>query len=198
LRSPEIFLRFAEIHDADSTRHDSTYKHLFSHLTPSLFLAITMGVSLSTAQVLAPLSFAVDFGAQLYGMLSGPNMKQIHDRNIAAFSPYGNMIGYFFFPQQLLQLWWLRRLWTNPENEQVKYVPYYALGNFCIAGWMFFWVPCSPSPLLPLQRPPIVKKWTDLWEKEFRIVWSESGSCYVEYVFSTILCDVYTLATNAR
>ena len=28
-----------------------------------------MGVSLSTAQVLAPLSFAVDFGAQLYGML---------------------------------------------------------------------------------------------------------------------------------
>jgi hypothetical protein len=99
-----------------------------------------MGISLSTAQVLAPVSFAVDFGAQLYGMLSTPNMKQIHDRNIAAFSPYANMIGYFFFPQQLLQLWWLRRLWTNPEPDQVKYVPYYALGNFCIAGWMLFWV----------------------------------------------------------
>lgn len=105
-----------------------------------------MGVSLSTAQVLAPLSFAVDFGAQLYGMLSSPNMKQIHDRNMAAFSPYANMIGYFFFPQQVLQLWWLRRLWTNPENEQVKYVPYYALGNFCIAGWMLFWVPSSQKP----------------------------------------------------
>jgi hypothetical protein len=104
-----------------------------------------MGVSLSTAQVLAPLSFAVDFGAQLYGMLSTPNMKQIHDRNMAAFSPYANMIGYFFLPQQILQVWWLRRLWTNPEGEQVKYVPYYALGNFCIAGWMLFWVP-SPSP----------------------------------------------------
>jgi hypothetical protein len=99
-----------------------------------------MGISLSTAQYLAPLSFAVDFGAQLYGMLSSPNMKQIHDRNMAAFSPYANMIGYFFFPQQLLQLWWLRRLWTNPEPDQVKYVPVYALGNFCIAGWMLFWV----------------------------------------------------------
>jgi hypothetical protein len=103
----------------------------------------TMGITLSTAQVLAPLSFAVDFGAQLYGMLSNPNMKQIHDRNMAAFSPYANMIGYFFLPQQLLQLWWLRRLWTNPEPDQVKYVPYYALGNFCIAGWMLFWVPPS-------------------------------------------------------
>lgn len=99
-----------------------------------------MGISQSTAQILAPLSFAVDFSAQLYGMLSTSNMKQIHDWNMAAFSPYGNMIGYFFFPQQLLQLWWLRRLWTNPEPDQVKYVPYYALGNFCIAGWMLFWV----------------------------------------------------------
>jgi hypothetical protein len=99
-----------------------------------------MGVSVSTAQVLAPLSFAVDFSAQLYGMLSDPNMKQIHDRNMSAFSPYANMIGYFFFPQQILQLWWLKRLWTNSKDDQVKYVPYYALGNFCIAGWMIFWV----------------------------------------------------------
>jgi hypothetical protein len=64
-----------------------------------------MGITLSTAQVLAPLSFAVDVGAHLYGMLSNPNMKRIHDRNMAAFSPYTNMIGYFFLPQQLLQLW---------------------------------------------------------------------------------------------
>ena len=99
-----------------------------------------MGVSLSTAQVIAPLSWAVDFGAQLYGMLSDPNMKQIHERNMSAFSPYANMIGYFFFPQQILQLIWLRRLYKNPESGQVNYVPWYALGNFCIAGWMIFWV----------------------------------------------------------
>ena len=144
-----------------------------------------MGVSLSTAQVLAPLSFAVDFGAQLYGMLSTPNMKQIHDRNMAAFSPYANMIGYFFFPQQILQLWWLRRLWTNPEGEQVKYVPYYALGNFCIAGWMLFWVHPTHPPL------------DGLTGEEFRVVWCESDACYVEYVFSVVLRDVYASAADA-
>ena len=101
---------------------------------------VIMGISVSTAQVLAPLSFAVDFGVQLYGMLSSPNMKQIHDRNMSVFSPYANMIGYFFFPQQLLQLWWIRTLWQNPQPDQIRYVPYYALGNFCIAGWMLFWV----------------------------------------------------------
>jgi hypothetical protein len=99
-----------------------------------------MGVSLSTARILAPASFAVDFAAQIYGMFSTPNMKIIHEQNMAAFSPWAPMIGIFFFPQQILQLIWLRRLWTNPEPGQVNYVPWYALGNFCIAGWMVFWV----------------------------------------------------------
>jgi hypothetical protein len=147
-----------------------------------------MGVSLSTAQVLAPLSFAVDFGAQLYGMLSTPNMKQIHDRNMAAFSPYANMIGYFFLPQQILQVWWLRRLWTNPEGEQVKYVPYYALGNFCIAGWMLFWVPSPAAQVMRRVR---------LMVEEFRVVWGESDACYIEYVFAVVLRHVYSSATNA-
>ena len=60
--------------------------------------------------------------------------------------PY--FIGAFFFPQQLFQLAWLYRLWKldakNPSERReldtiVDFVPYYAIGNFCIATWMIFW-----------------------------------------------------------
>jgi hypothetical protein len=61
----------------------------------------TMGVSLSTARYLAPLSFAYDFAAQQYGLNSKPNMMDIHERNISFWSPNPYFIGAFFFPQQL-------------------------------------------------------------------------------------------------
>jgi hypothetical protein len=107
-----------------------------------------MGITHSTARYLAPASFAFDFIAQQYGIFSTPNMKDIHDMNIAAFSPQPYFIGGFFFPQQIIQLIWLYRLWkgkslqstTDSEvQEMTDYTPYYALGNFCIGTWMFFW-----------------------------------------------------------
>lgn len=102
-----------------------------------------MGVSLSTARYLAPASFAVDFAAQQYGMLSSPNMKDVHDANLSFFSPQPFFIAGFFFPQQLFQLAWLWKLWkARPEDvrndkavqKMVDFAPYYAVGNFCIAS----------------------------------------------------------------
>lgn len=60
-----------------------------------------MGVSLSTARYLAPLSFAYDFALQQYGLNSTPNMMDVHERNISFWSPNPYFIGAFFFPQQL-------------------------------------------------------------------------------------------------
>lgn len=59
----------------------------------------------------APTSFLIDFAAQQYGMLSKPNMKDIHDKNLSFFSPQPFFIAGFFFPQQLFQLAWLYRLY---------------------------------------------------------------------------------------
>ncbi|KAK4683506.1 hypothetical protein P7C73_g6745, partial [Tremellales sp. Uapishka_1] len=101
-----------------------------------------MGVSLSTARVIAPLSFVIDFGAQLYGMNSSPNMKDIHDQNLCAFSPQPFAIAGFFTPQQVLQVLWLRELFrpdAQVESGTVQYAPWYSLGNMCIAAWMIFW-----------------------------------------------------------
>ena len=75
-------------------------------------------------------------------MLSSPNMKQIHDKNPCAFSPYPFAIGGFFAPQQILQVIWLRELFrSDREVEQgtLRYVPWYALGNALIGIWMFLW-----------------------------------------------------------
>ncbi|KAI1333210.1 hypothetical protein F5Y16DRAFT_355109 [Xylariaceae sp. FL0255] len=107
-----------------------------------------MGISLSTARWLAPASFVIDFAAQQYGMLSKPNMKDVHDANISFFSPQPFFIAGFFFPQQIFQVIWLWKLWrATPESaktdrsvaQMVDFAPYYALGNFCIATWMIFW-----------------------------------------------------------
>ncbi|KAF2503005.1 hypothetical protein BU16DRAFT_568985 [Lophium mytilinum] len=103
-----------------------------------------MGISHSTARYLAPASFAYDFALQQYGMFSSPNMKDIHDANLAAFSPQPFAIAGFFFPQQIFQLVWLYKLWkgqgTRAEvQEMTSYAPYYILGNVCIGTWMFFW-----------------------------------------------------------
>jgi hypothetical protein len=93
---------------------------------------------------LAPASFLTDFACQNYGMLSTPNMKDIHDQNMSFFSPQPFFIAGFFFPQQLFQLAWLYRLWKlDPSkslaekqelDQLVDFVPYYSLGNLCIAG----------------------------------------------------------------
>ncbi|KAH7323900.1 hypothetical protein BKA65DRAFT_436044 [Rhexocercosporidium sp. MPI-PUGE-AT-0058] len=108
-----------------------------------------MGITHSTARWVAPLSFAIDFAAQQYGMLATPNMKDIHDANLSFWSPQPYFIAGFFFPQQLFQLAWLYRLWkldtSKSANEKKEvaimtdFVPYYAVGNLCIASWMIFW-----------------------------------------------------------
>ncbi|ORX99406.1 hypothetical protein BCR34DRAFT_495399 [Clohesyomyces aquaticus] len=101
--------------------------------------------SKSTVQILAPLSFLYDFAAQQYGMFSSPNMLDIHNRNLAAFSPQPYFIGGFFFPQQCFQVYWLWKLWTRKgvKEEEVgvmeKFGWVYVLGNVCIGTWMFFW-----------------------------------------------------------
>lgn len=114
-----------------------------------------MGISLSTARYLAPASFVIDFAAQQYGMLSTPNMKDVHDSNISFFSPQPYFIAGFFFPQQLFQVAWLWRLWRSrpaaatgsgrdldldeATSTMVDFTPFYTLGNLCIASWMIFW-----------------------------------------------------------
>lgn len=108
-----------------------------------------MSISVGTARWLAPASFLYDFAIQQYGMLSNPNMKQVHDNNLSFFSPNPFFIGGFFAPQQIFQLVWLYRLWKlDPKKSAaekkevdtiVDFVPYYALGNFCIGTWLFFW-----------------------------------------------------------
>jgi hypothetical protein len=108
-----------------------------------------MGITHSTARWVAPLAFAIDFAAQQYGMLSTPNMKDVHDANLSFWSPQPYFIAAFFFPQQIFQLVWLYRLYKldpskSTENKKevdimVDFVPYYAVGNLCIATWMIFW-----------------------------------------------------------
>lgn len=77
-------------------------------------------------------------------MLSSPNMKDVHDANLSFFSPQPYFIAGFFFPQQLFQLAWLYRLYKldpkkGPKEKKevdtmVQFVPYYAVGNLCIAS----------------------------------------------------------------
>lgn len=126
-----------------------------------------MGITASTARYIAPASFLIDFVAQNYGMQSKPNMLDVHNANKSFFSPQPFFILGFFAPQQIAQVAWLYRLWTLSKkgepaaggelNEILPFVPYYAVGNICIAGktlcaiphridltasilaWMIFW-----------------------------------------------------------
>lgn len=103
-----------------------------------------MELNLQTARWAASISWALNFGAQLYGMLATPNMKQVHDDHISFYSPNPFFIACFFFPQQLIQLGWLWRMWGADKLEtptssddialMVRYTPFFALGNFSIAG----------------------------------------------------------------
>ena len=75
-------------------------------------------------------------------------MLDVHNANLSFFSPYPYSIAAFFFPQQLFQLAWLWRLYkldaAKPQElaelkPMVDFVPFYAVGNLCIATWMVFW-----------------------------------------------------------
>ncbi|KAM7221804.1 hypothetical protein V8F06_002797 [Rhypophila decipiens] len=120
-----------------------------------------MRITHSTARWLAPLSLVVNMSSQAYGILTTPNMQDIHEANVSFFSPHPAFIGAFFTSQQIFQLMWLYRLCrpnsrgrlsflrsTDPNNQDVDddlslmvdYAPYYALGNFCIAAWCPLWV----------------------------------------------------------
>ncbi|THH10526.1 hypothetical protein EW146_g8345 [Bondarzewia mesenterica] len=110
-------------------------------------------VTLPQARAIALTSFAINFGAQVYGMLSSPNMKEVADANHYAFSPNPWFIAGFFSMQTVLHVFWLKELWfmhdAHPDEVAVDaetrhatltYVPVYALGNLCIAAWLFFWL----------------------------------------------------------
>ena len=69
-------------------------------------------------------------------------MKDIHDQDRSFFSPQPYFIGTFLFPQRLFQVAWLCRLYklgpTIPAerielDQMVGFVPYYGIGNLCIA-----------------------------------------------------------------
>ncbi|TVY40887.1 hypothetical protein LSUB1_G002352 [Lachnellula subtilissima] len=101
-----------------------------------------MGISHSTARWVAPVSFAIDFAAQQYGMMSSPNMKDVHDANLSFWSPQPYFIAGFFFPQQLFQLAWLYRLWKlDPEKSAEEKKGGRDDGRFCslLRSWMIFW-----------------------------------------------------------
>lgn len=105
-----------------------------------------MGNAQSTVRYLAPASFLYDFAAQQYGMFSKPNMLDIHNKNLAAFSPYPYAIAGFFFPQQLFQLAWLWKLWkqdgTSADCSMMnKFAWVYSLGNFCIGSTLHYLLP---------------------------------------------------------
>ncbi|KDQ51101.1 hypothetical protein JAAARDRAFT_537812 [Jaapia argillacea MUCL 33604] len=107
--------------------------------------------ALTRCKILTVGSFAINFVAQLYGMLTKPNMKDIADANHYAFSPNPYFIAGFFSLQMVLQLTWISKLFipddprkkndptSYAEPAQLSYAPIYALGNICIAAWMIFW-----------------------------------------------------------
>ncbi|KAI0352267.1 hypothetical protein OH77DRAFT_1486044 [Trametes cingulata] len=122
-----------------------------------------MGNEVSRARALTVSSFLTNFAVQTYGMITTPNMKDVAEANHFAFSPNPWFIAAFFSGQVILQLAWIRKLFEqdkpggyqaigagNPEVQAkedergwkvaLSYAPVYALGNFCIAGWLFFWL----------------------------------------------------------
>ncbi|KAI5453147.1 hypothetical protein NCC49_006175 [Naganishia albida] len=101
-----------------------------------------MGVSLSTAKLITTSTFLYDFVVQQWAIaLSKPDMKVVNDRNPGAFSPMPYFIGGYFFPQQILQAFWIREFFrpaSQVEGIQLDFAPFYALGNTMIGTWPFF------------------------------------------------------------
>ncbi|KAF8844138.1 hypothetical protein BDN67DRAFT_895407 [Paxillus ammoniavirescens] len=81
-----------------------------------------MNPQLHRARVLVTGSFLINFGCQLYGMLTRPNMKQVADANHFAFSPNPSFIAAFFAMQLVLQLYWIKNLFTvTSDHPSPKY-----------------------------------------------------------------------------
>ena len=75
-------------------------------------------------------------------------MKDINDANVSFWSPQPFFIGGFFFPQMLIQVAWMYRLYKLNSSkseeradldEMVDYAPYFIVGNLSIGTWLFFW-----------------------------------------------------------
>lgn len=102
----------------------------------------------------APTSFLIDFAAQQYGMLSKPNMKDIHDRNLSFFSPQPFFIAGFFFPQQLFQLAWLYRLYKLDPKKPGERGELDQMGMPCpfvLEGKVLTEVKSTSYPTTPLE-----------------------------------------------
>lgn len=116
------------------------------------------------AAILSGTAWLFNFACQMYGMTSDPNMKDIADDYHSFLSPQPFAIAIFFFPQTILQVYWIYRLWKNANqsnlsgepgeneglnsgpsdedeelDEAAKYAPIFALGNFSIGLWMVSW-----------------------------------------------------------
>lgn len=101
-------------------------------------------MSLSTAKVVVPATWAYDFACQQWAILiSDPNMKVVNDRNPAAFSPTPFAIGAWFGPQQILELIYIKELFypTGGKVEPImlSLAPFFSLGNIMIGTWPFLW-----------------------------------------------------------
>ncbi|KAI0070329.1 hypothetical protein K474DRAFT_1693846 [Panus rudis PR-1116 ss-1] len=127
-----------------------------------------MGNEVSRAGYMALGSFAINFATQTYGMVSSPNMKEVANANHFAFSPNPWFIAAFFSGQTVLQAVWIRQIFALKPGEYqrltdnankganansdksieeqaaikatLEYVPIFALGNLCIAGWLYAWL----------------------------------------------------------
>jgi hypothetical protein len=68
-----------------SFRHSCQLYHISTYIHKHFKMA---GIfSYGTSKWIAPTAFAYNFACQLYGGLSSPNMKDVHDRNLSFFSP---------------------------------------------------------------------------------------------------------------
>ncbi|KAK8248696.1 hypothetical protein IWZ00DRAFT_508974 [Phyllosticta capitalensis] len=112
-----------------------------------------LSLSYNAARILAPLSIIYNVSAQIYGLLSVPNMKDVNDANMSVFTPSAGLVALFFFPMQVAMVVWAVRFWKVRGNgggmgreglgrdgeDMLGYAGVLVLGNACIGSWMFFW-----------------------------------------------------------
>lgn len=105
-----------------------------------------MAITAPIACWLVSLSLAISFAAQIYGILSTPNMKEVHDANLSFWSPQPLLIAPIFFSQQFFQLVFIRCLYKSnaKSNSEEKigiellkdYAPYLSIGNISLASML--------------------------------------------------------------
>ncbi len=108
-----------------------------SQLRPQSYISVLIASS----------TLFLNIGAQIYGLTSTPNMKDINDANLACFTPSSAFVGVFFLSLMIamgIWLWGLRaiRREEGKEGEYGRedmevYVPFFCAGNLCIAGELF-------------------------------------------------------------